>query len=180
MPRQRGIGMRKPKKKRSEQSGTAPEDPSATPDTSELPAPPSPPRKPSKPQPPSSPGLKAAKAAAYDSQKAAQVARRARTIAHRSCADYKAYTGRYWRKIKGIQRDFEAAAKDPPHTQHKWLQRVLQAELLWNQKYSGTLLHVVVAYGASVEAKNAKIAALEARLARGGSPQSAVRMRRRI
>ena len=122
----------------------------------------------------------AAKAAAYDSQKAAQVARRARTIAHRSCADYKAYTGRYWRKIKGIQRDFEAAAKDPPHTQHKWLQRVLQAELLWNQKYSGTLLHVVVAYGASVEAKNAKIAALEARLARGGSPQSAVRMRRRI
>ena len=62
-----------------------------------------------------------------------------------ACADYKAYTGRYWRKMKGIQRDFEAAKNDPPHTQYKWLQRVLQAELLWNQKYSDTLLKVVVA-----------------------------------
>ena len=167
MARYRGIGMRKPKKKRVEQLGTAPEDPSAPPDTSELPAPPSPPRKPSKPQrPPSSPGLKAAKAAAYDSQKAAQVARRARTIAHRSCADYKAYTGRFWRKIKGISRDFEAAANEPHWKQFGWEKKVLQAELLWNHKYSDTLLKVVVAYGASVEAKNAKIAALEARLAR--------------
>ena len=167
MPRQRGVGMRKPKKKRIEQSSTAPEDPSAPPDTSELPAPPSPPRKPSKPQrPPSSPGLKAAKAASYASQKAAQVARRARTIAHRSCANYEAYTGRFWRKIKGIERDFEAAAKEPWWKQLNWEKKVLQAELLKNQKYSDTLLHVVVAYGASVEAKNAKIAALEARLAR--------------
>ena len=63
-------------------------------------------------------------------------------------------------------RDFHAAANDPPYTQHKWLPMTLQAELLWNQKYSDTLLKVIVAYGASVEAKNAKIAALEARLAR--------------
>mmetsp|Transcript_64402 Transcript_64402/g.127221 ORF Transcript_64402/g.127221 Transcript_64402/m.127221 type:complete len:80 (+) Transcript_64402:143-382(+) len=79
--------------------------------------------------------------------------------------------------MNGIERDFWAAAKEPWWKQPNWEKRVLQAELFWKQKYSDTLLHVVVAYGASVEAKNAKIAALEARLAR---MKRYVRMRRRI
>ena len=95
-----------------------------------------------------------------------RTARVARAVAHRSCVTYQTYSERYFRNIRRVEREWEAAAKDPARTQHRWLPKMLQAELMWKEKLISTLVDVVVAYGHSVEAKNSEIAALECRLHR--------------
>lgn len=78
MPRQRGIGMRKPKKKAVEQLNKAEEIPLPPPAAPEPEPPPSPdPKLTSRARPPQSPGMKAVKAATHAARKADRVAKAA-------------------------------------------------------------------------------------------------------
>ena len=75
MPRQHGIGMRKPKKKAVEQLNKAEEIPLPPPAAPEPEPPPSPdPNHTSRARPPQSPGMKAVKAATHAAEKADRVA----------------------------------------------------------------------------------------------------------
>ena len=157
MPRYKGIGMPKAKKQKKSKSETPTTTPTDEPDPNLDFNPPSPPPKPpNRLRAPASPGMQAVKAATYKSKVAARTARVARAVAHRSCATYQTYSDRFFRNIRRVQREFEAAAKDPAWTQRRWLCKVQQAELLYQEKLISTLMDVIVAYGHSVEAKNAE------------------------
>ena len=78
MPRQRGIGMRKPKKKKVEPLDNAEEIPLPPPAAPENDPPPSPdPKLTIRARPQQSPGMKAVKAATYAARKADRVAKKA-------------------------------------------------------------------------------------------------------
>ena len=164
MPRQRGIGMRKPKKKAVAQPSEAVEIPSDPPAASETEAPPSPdPKQAIRQRPPQSPGMKAVKAAAYAAQKAARVASKAQIMFLKDKLQLYQFSVTKIESILRIGREWKKQGR-PAHSSH--LHRWNKAELELEKKRVRCLQSQVVACELRLDAKDAAIAERDARLHR--------------
>ena len=164
MPRYKGIGMPKSKKKAAVQLSEAQEESPAPPTPSEPPAPPSPDSKQvGRKRPAQSPGMGAVKQAAYAAKKAARAAS-------------KAYLGYLRAKLKelklfpmlvarqhGIMRSWHKTGNKQAFSH---LQRYEKAELKKATSVIPTLEAHVHALTLAVEARDAIIGARDARIAR--------------
>ena len=164
MPRQRGIGMRKPKKKAVEPLGNAEETPLPPPAAPEPEPPPSPdPKLTIRARPQQSPGMKAVKAATYAARKADRVARAARLqFLRESLAFVQCHVdltnrgdrlGKDWKKKGSPKRSYH-------------LEKLNNILLGIEAKRVHLLQTQVVASELAVDAKDAAIAERDARLHR--------------
>lgn len=164
MPRQRGIGMRKPKKKAVAQPSETVEIPPAPPAASETEAPPSPdPKQVIRQRPPQSPGMKAVKAAAYAARKAARIASKAQLMFLKDKLEFYQFSATKIDTILRITRDWKKQGR-PAHSSH--LHRWHKAELQLEKKRVWCLQSQVVACELEKDAKDAAIAERDARLDR--------------
>lgn len=164
MPRYRGVGMPRAKKKAIEQPSEAFEIPQAPPDAPDPPDPPSPdPKQTIRTRPAESPGMKTVKAAAFQARRAERVARRAEiqflrerlafTQRHIALTNRADRIGKEWKK-KG----------SPGRSSH--LRRVSDILSDIDSKRIHLLQTQVVASELKTDAKDALLAEKDARLAR--------------
>ena len=164
MPRQRGIGMRKPKKKKVEPLDNAEEIPLPPPAAPENDPPPSPdPKLTIRARPQQSPGMKAVKAATYAARKADRVAKKAylqflrEKLAFVQC--YVDLTNRGER----LGKDWKKKGR-PKLSYH--LEKINKVLLDIEAKRVHLLQTQIVASELAVDAKDAAIAERDARLHR--------------
>ena len=164
MPRYRGVGMPKAKKRKIEQSHECVEEPTAPP-----PAPdPDPPSTPEHTQVnrgrrQQSPGMKAVKAAEYVARKAKRVAGRAHNLFLKAqIAEHHHYV-QIMARMDGIMRSWKKTGNKKAFSH---LERWHRAELELKTKHVSTLEDQVVALSLAGDAKDAEIDAQKARIAR--------------
>ena len=156
--------MRRPTKKKIEQSNEAVEEPPARPPAPEPADPPSPDAKQVKRvRPPQSPGMAAVKAAAYEARKALRVAEKADMSFLNDLVRYKRHKLALIARMSGISRDWIKKGR-PGSVTH--LERMWKAELEDEKKHVWCLQSQVVAHSLACDAKDAEIAAQEARIKR--------------
>ena len=163
MPRYSGIGMRRPKKKKIEQSNEALEEPPAPPAAPEPAVPPTPEPKQVKSRPAQSPGMKAVKAAAYGARKAALVATKAMKMFEKKTELSVAKSKGIWARMWAIEREWKKAKK---HVNIRFIERIHKAELQLKDVEIFVLRERVLALALAVDARDAANAEKEARIAR--------------
>ena len=164
MPRYRGVGMPKAKKKTVEQPSEAVEEPPAPPPATDPPNPPSPEAKQVKRvRPPQSPGMKEVKAAAYDARKAAFASKKASKMYFKKSALAKAKKNGIYARIWAIGREHKKAKKND---NIRFIYRVNEAELQLKDVDISVLEEQAVALVCLCDALEAENDAKEARIAR--------------
>ena len=164
MPRYRGTSMPKPKKRKIEQPSESVEEPPAPPAAAE----PDPPSTPERQQvkrarSPQSPGMKAVKSAAYEARKANVAFKQAVMMALKAKRAYEKKKGEIAARMDGIGRDWKKKGH-PGISSH--LERMWKAELELEKEHVACLGASVIMLDLMIDAKDAEIAAQEARVCR--------------